>query len=69
MLLPHEYHLFNGDPFCFRQEQVDKNGHNGNPPCKEEEEPELQGTEEREERLSDDESEEEVNGHCYALAC
>ena len=57
MLPPQESHLLNGDSFGLREEHVDEDRHHGDPPREEEEDPELEGAEQGQERLRDDEGE------------
>lgn len=42
MCFPHHYHLFNGDIFSLRQEEVDEHGHHKHPEGEEQEESEFQ---------------------------
>ncbi|CAD5169841.1 unnamed protein product, partial [Musa acuminata subsp. malaccensis] len=67
VLPPEEYHLLDGYPFGLREEDVDEDGHDGDPAREEEEDSEFEGTEEAEEGLRDGEGEEEVHGDGDAL--
>lgn len=61
MLLPYSSHFFNWNPFCLRQQEVDEDGHDCNHSSKEVEETKLHVAKHREEKLSNEESEEHVD--------
>ena len=64
---PHVGHVVDGDAFGLRQEEQCEESHDSQPTREEEEDAELEGTEHGQEGLGDDELEEHVGEHRYAL--